>query len=193
VAQQSSSVYVQPLDTSPELAFVPPGQNVDVLGRADEALFGRWFYVCTADKVCGFVYEPRFVHQLDWSTLPVMEKDETTMLTVTALPPSSPSSWLQVAPGPLQIVHVWPASECTGPQGSWVAYFEVKVSGGDGRAYTVYWDLQKVDYEVKAEERDVAVIQWPGYRDLIIGTITVRSGGQEAKMETSVRKPTTCD
>jgi hypothetical protein len=105
-------------------------------------------------------------------------------------PPSS-STRLQIAPGPLQIVHVWPGGTCNA-DGSWTAYFEVKISGGNGANYTLFWDQQQVRYTIKPGEADVAVFQRPGDRDLILGTVWVESGGERVGQEISAKKPDRC-
>jgi hypothetical protein len=95
-----------------------------------------------------------------------------------------------VSPGPLEIVHIWPAGACS--TGGWTAYFEVKIKGGDGRNYKLYWDGELVPYTVKESERDVAVIQRPGIKGLVIGTIMVQSGEQQMQQETSAKAPHGC-
>jgi hypothetical protein len=95
---------------------------------------------------------------------------------------------LIVSPGPLEIVHIWPAGICNEGSG-WTAWFEVKISGGDGQNYRLYWDEELVTYIVKETEQDVAVIQRPGNRETVIGTITVESGGDQKSQGTTVTKP----
>jgi hypothetical protein len=72
--------------------------------------------------------------------------------------------------------------------GTWTAYFEVKLSGGDGCQYALYWDGEAVGFFVKAEERDVLVVRRPGTGTLM-GTLTVESGGERVSRQTSLQEP----
>jgi hypothetical protein len=96
-----------------------------------------------------------------------------------------------ITPGPLKIEYVWPAAVCNN-EGGWTAYFDVKISGGDGDNYVLYWDQQRVPFVAKEAERDVAVIQFPGDRALFIGTVWVESGGQRAGRSISLKAPDHC-
>ena len=96
-----------------------------------------------------------------------------------------------VAPGTLEIKYVWPAGECvSGLQ--WKAYFTVKIAGGDGRNYAIFWEQEKMVYSVKQEEKDVAIIQVPTNVGLLVGTVWVESGGQRGGQAISANRPTNC-
>jgi serine/threonine protein kinase len=185
-ARQSSTVFEGPDDDTAQLGIVRAGDKFSILGRSDEQQYGRWLFVHMDENLEGFVYEPRVEYAIDWTSLPVI----TVILKIpTTAPIIHPDgSQLIVSSGPLQIVHIWPAGVCD-EGGGWTAWFEVKISGGDGRNYKFYWDGEPVTYIVKEAEPDVAVIQRPGNRQTVIGTITVESGGQRESQETDVNKP----
>jgi hypothetical protein len=188
--RQSSTAFAGPDDQTEKRAVLAAGEAFDILGRADES-FGNWLYVRTNENVEGFVYEPRTDHAVELATLEVIE---AAVVIPTALPTATPPGGRLTVPSPgapLKIVHIWPAGICNAG-GGWTAYFEVKIEGGDGRSYSFYWDEELVDYQVKESEQDVAVIQRPGIRGRVIGTITVRSGGQEVSLEASQSKPDGC-
>jgi len=175
-----------PSGQTQELDIVGLGESVEVLGRSDEWQYGRWLYVLTQDKGEGFVYAPRFECTANWNALPVVEIDRATLVLVST-PVASHTVSLAIAPGLLKIEYIWPASVCD-RQGNWTAVFLVKISGGDGKSYTLYWDEEPISYTVKVEERDVLVLERPGPDGRLVGTVWVESGGQRAGMETSVRK-----
>jgi hypothetical protein len=169
-----------------ELAVVSPGEAVDIQGRADEWEFGRWLHVRTAEGTEGFVHEPRFAYRATWTSLPVVEVDRSELEWVST-PVTDRTAVLVVSPGPLRIEHVWSSSVCHAT-GGWTAQFLVKISGGDGDSYALYWDEDPVPYEVKVDEPDVAVIRRPGDIGLLVGTIGVESGGQRASKAADARK-----
>jgi serine/threonine protein kinase len=185
IARLSSSVFRGPTAQTEELAVVDIGAKVEILGRADETKYGRWLYVRTGKDIMGFVYEPRFDYEVDWESLPLHEAQG-----VEVPPPAS--ARLKVTPGPLQIVHVWPGGTCNA-DGGWTAYFEVKISGGNGTSYAIFWDQQEVRYTIKPEERDIAVFERPADRNLILGTVWVESGGERVGQEISAKKPDHCN
>jgi len=152
-----------------------------VLGKADAQRWGRWLYIAQGG-IPGYVYEPWFDYTLDWSTLSIIEVAD--LITVA---PSNASRGLVISAGELKIEHVWPTYDCHA--GGWTAYFEVKITGGDGRNYKLFWDLTPVSYTVKETERDVAVIQFVGNRSLFIGTVWVESGGNRVGQATSLKAP----
>jgi tRNA A-37 threonylcarbamoyl transferase component Bud32/cytoskeletal protein RodZ len=162
-----------------QLTYLKPGEAVIVLGRAPMN-YGEWFYVKTAGDVEGYAYAPYF----DW---PGNFDELDEIQPKTPVPTTPPLTDLRVSAGTLQIVHVWPTSVCT--QGGWTAYFEVKIDGGDGRSYALYWDEEQTEYTVKESEKDVAIVQRPGHEGLLVGTITVRSGGQADSQQVSARPP----
>jgi len=165
--------------------YVPQGEQVEIRGRAPEDSIGTWFYVETAREIEGFAYAPFFEWKGDYEALPTVQP------TLTVTPRPTPSDRLRVEPGPLSIVHVWPSSVCN-LEGGWTARFEVKIEGGDGVNYTLYWDDEQIPYTVKETEPDVAIITRPGIRGLLVGTVRVQSGGAEASAQASDRKPDPC-
>jgi hypothetical protein len=180
MVQRSVSVLSVPVYAAEaQIAFLNPGQSVTVLGRAPER-YGEYFYVRTGDDVEGYAYGPYFAWPGNMEDLEVIEPK-------TAVPTSLPRSALNVSAGTLRIVQVWPASLCI--EGGWNAFFEVKIAGGNGRSYVLYWEDERVSHEVKDAERDVAVIQRPGVGGVLVGTITVRSGDQTASQAVSAQKP----
>lgn len=180
-AVQSASLFTAPSASSAELDVVGEGETVEVLGRSD-ANYGTWIYARTAEGVEGYLWAPRFVYALKWDDLPVIA------VTPTPVPTPTPvcSSGLTVAPGALKIVHVWPSAVC-GDSG-WMAYVEVKIAGGDGCNYFLYWDGEQVEYVVKASEPDVAVIVRPG-GGMLVGTVSVESDGKRVSQDTSMAAP----
>lgn len=187
-AKQPSTIFEGPDDRTKQLGILTVGDTVPILGRSDERQYGRWLYVRMDEDFEGFVYEPRVEYTIDWASLPVIEVDITTPLPVPTPTPVGGS--LIVSPGTLTIVHIWPASVCS--EGGWTAYFEVKIKGGDGRNYKLYWDEVLVPYIVKESERDVAVVQQKGIRGMVIGTIAVESGGERVQREVSAKAPDGC-
>jgi hypothetical protein len=185
IAQMASTIFAGPLVGTEELGIVGQGETVSILGRADQAQYGRWLYVRTIAGVTGFVYEPRFQYDADWDALPVQAPANPIPM------PTVQQARLSIASGPLRIEHIWPSAACQ-TQGAWTAYFEVKISGGDGWNYALYWDEERVSYTVKAHEADVAIIQRPGSTSMIVGTVRVESGGQRVSLQTSIRKPGEC-
>lgn len=159
-----------------------------ILGRADEQKYGRWLYVQTGKDIQGFTYAPRFEYTVDWNLLQVV----TATVVLVTPPTTGPTGGkLTISPGKLTIVHIWPASVCTGKD-RWTAYFEVKISGGDGKSYRIFWDKVQVPYVVKGTEPDVAVIQRPGIPGLLVGTVEVESGGERVSLQTSAQAPAKC-
>ena len=184
-ALRSASIFQGPSSRTPELGVVGAQETVSILGRADEDKYGRWLHVQHTEDVTGFVYAPWFTYTVKWASLPVIEPGNVP--TVTPIDRSS----LVVSPGPLEVVHVWPTGVCDG-DGGWTAYFEIKISGGDGQSYRLYWDEKAVPYTVKPEEKDVAVIHLPGDRLVFVGTVWVESGGQRAGHDSYLKKPESC-
>jgi serine/threonine protein kinase len=183
VARLSSSVFEGPRSETRELAVVFGEEKVEILGRTDELQYGRWLYIQTGKGVVGFVYEPRFEYTIDWDSLPVQEVKGTAPLA---------GGRLVVSAGTLRIEHVWPGGECK-EGGGWTAVFEVKISGGNGWSYKLYWDQEAVSYTVKAAEPDVAIIRRPVASGMIVGTVWVESGGQRVGEPTSARVPHQCN
>jgi hypothetical protein len=180
VAERQASVLPAPVwIPGTQLGYLSSGDPVTVLGRAPEDN-GRWLYVQTADEIEGYVFADYFAWPGEWDELDEIEP------TVTLVLPS-PTPRLRPPPGSLAIEYIWSSTDCT--PGGWVAYFEVKVSGGDGRNYTFYWDEEQVDYTIKPGERDVAIIQRPGIPGRLVGTISVESGGQRTSGQTNARQP----
>jgi hypothetical protein len=186
IADVSASLFKSPSAESEELAIIGSGESVEIKGRADEWDYGRWLYVITKQGDEGFVYEPRFEHQALWDTLQVIEVERTEIKLVST-PAASHSARLVATPGPLQIQYAWPSSVCDS-RGNWTAIFQVKISGGDGKNYRLFWDEEPIDFAVKVEELDVAVLQRPGSIGMLVGTVRVESGGQWASMKTSISK-----
>jgi hypothetical protein len=89
-------------------------------------------------------------------------------------------------------MQIWHRSEWISPSNDWKVYFEVKISGGDGCSYLLYWEGERVSYEVKPSEPDVAVLVFDNRRHdegMLVGTIGVESGGQRAEEPTSASRP----
>ncbi|MBN1937395.1 MAG: protein kinase [Anaerolineae bacterium] len=184
VANLASSIFEAPLDNSRQLGIVEAKESVPILGRANDQLYGKWLYIRNSQAIEGFAYAPRFTYTADWQSLEII----TPTVTVIPTPKSTPTG-LVIAPGTLKIEHVWSAAVCN-PTGGWTAYFEVRISGGDGKNYKLYWNTDPVSFVVKADnERDVAVIQFPGDRSFFVGTVWVESGGQRVGQDTSLGKP----
>jgi hypothetical protein len=167
-----------------ELVDLQQGDQATVLGRSPDS-FGEWFYVETEEGIKGYAFAPYFDSTDDIQALPTLQPT----VTVTVLPTRDLA--LEIAPGTLRIVHVWPSSVCN-REGGWTARFEVKIEGGDGRNYTLYWDDELISYTAKESERDVAIITRPGIEGLLVGTVRVISGGQEASAAASDREPDPC-
>lgn len=74
-----------------------------------------------------------------------------------------------------------------------MARFEVKISGGDGQNYALFWEGKQVDYVVKPDEANAAIIQW-GWIDVsnIVGTVSVVSGEQQVSEAVYAGKPAQC-
>lgn len=187
-AKEASTIFEGPADRTRQLDIVRKGDTFLILGRSNERAYGRWLYVRTDRNIEGFVHEPRIEYTADWASLPIIEANITTPIPTST--PTPVGGRLIVSPGPLEIVHIWPAGECS--TGGWKAFFEVKIKGGDGRNYNLYWDGELVPYTVKETERDVAIIQRPGIRGLVVGTIMVQSGEQQVQQETSAKAPDGC-
>ena len=187
-ARVASTVFEGPDDRTRQLDIVREGDTFSILGRSDERNYGRWLYVRTDRNIEGFVHEPRTEYATDWASLPIIEPKITTPLPTST--PTPVGGRPIISPGRLEIVHIWPAGECS--TGGWTAFFEVKIRGGDGQNYKLYWDGELVSYTVKETERDVAIIQRPGTRGLVIGTIMVQSGEQQVQLEASAKAPDGC-
>ena len=187
-AGEASSVYEGPSSRTKELDIVVAGATVPILGRADEQKYGRWLYVQTSKDIKGFVYASRFDYDVDWESLPIIPSPVTIPSAPTSTATTPTSTGLVVTPGPLKIEHIWPAGVCEA-RGGWTAYFEVKISGGDGKNYKLYWEEEQVSYTVKDTERDVAVLRFSPNRTFFIGTVSVESGGERVSQATSVSEP----
>jgi serine/threonine protein kinase len=185
-ALRSASIFQGPNSSTPELGVVGTQETVSILGRADEVKYGRWLYVQHTGEIAGFVYAPWFTYTVEWASLPVIEPENVPVMT-----PIDRSS-LVVSSGPLKVAYVWPTGVCDG-DGGWTAYFEIKISGGDGQSYRLYWDEKAVPFTVKPEEKDVAVIQLTGDRPVFVGTVWVESGGQRAGHDSYLKKPEACN
>ena len=185
VADVASGLFRGPHSGTETLDIIAEGESVSILGRVDETQYGRWLHICNREGTEGFIYEPRFTCTVNWESLPLIEVPE---IVIVATPRTSS---LVVTPGTLDIVYIWPAVECNAG-GGWTAYFTVKIAGGDGKNYVLYWDDQRVPFTVKEEERDVAVIQRPGIHGTLVGTVWVESGGQRVGKATSISKPSKC-
>jgi hypothetical protein len=95
---------------------------------------------------------------------------------------------LVIPSGDLEIVHILPTA--VRDETGWTALFEVKIAGGDGCSYTVYWDQEPVEFAVKDTEPDVAVIQVVGSEEgTIEGTVRVESGDQWSAQRASLQAP----
>ena len=149
------------------------------------AYLGGWFYMEPQDGVKGYAYAPYFSWGGELTTLPIIQPTGST----TPKPPSG--SGLRITPGPLDIDHIWPASVCH-RGGGWTARFEVKIKGGDGRNYRLFWNEEHVPYTVKESERDVAIVTRTGAEGLMVGRISVESGGDRVSGPASDRKPDPC-
>jgi hypothetical protein len=134
----------------------------------------------------GFVYEPRFEHTAPWDELQVIDVDRSEIVVVST-PAVGRNARLTVTPGLLQIKYIWPSSVCD-TRGNWVAIFQIKLLGGDGKRYRVYWNDIPVDFKVKVEEPDVVVIERPGDIGRLVGTVRVESGEQSVSKVTDVVK-----
>ena len=186
VANESASLFKSPSAESEELGIVGLGESVEIVGRADEWQHGRWLYIVTGKGTKGFVAEPRFTYTSTWTAFTIINVDRSEVNLVST-PVTRLNARLVVTPGPLQIHYIWPSSICDA-QGNWTALFMIKLSGGDGRNYKLYWNDEPVDLTVKVEEPDVAVFERPGDIGLLVGTVRVESGGQRASLQTSVSK-----
>ena len=186
VAKRSASLFKGPSAQTEELDVVGLGESVAIKGRSDEWEYGRWLYVVTAKGSEGFVAEPRFEYTSTWRTFSIIYVDRSELVAVST-PATSPTARLSVTPGPLQIEYIWPSSACD-DRGNWTAIFQVKISGGDGQSYKLYWDEEPVTYKVKVEELDVVLIERPGDIGRLVGTVRVESGGQRASMKADAIK-----
>jgi hypothetical protein len=189
VANQASTIFEGPHSGTRQIGIVDAGASVSMLGRADEAKYGRWLYIESTDPtdqadVTGFVFAPRFTFETDWEAIPIKAVDDI----VTVVPPTPASGQLVIAPGPLEIKYIWPASEC-GSGSQWTAYFTIKIAGGDGRNYKISWEEEQVSYRVKPEEQDVAVIQISTNVGLLVGSVQIESGDQRTEQASSARRP----
>lgn len=173
-ASQDVSILVAPVYPSTQVDFILQGGQAEIIGRAPES-FGEWFYVKADNGIEGYAYAPYF----DWDG--EVEILPTVRPTVTVIPPTSAV--------PVQIERVWWTSRCV--SGGWEGVFDVKVRGGTGQ-YTFYWDDILVEAEPKPSESGAYIVVRPGVEGMIVGTIRVLSGGQEDSMQTSAKRPTSC-
>ena len=131
-----------------ELGYIGLGEQATVLGRSPDS-FGEWFYVKTGEDIEGYAYAPYFDWGGEIQALPIVQP------TVTVILPPVINGKLEISPGPLSIVHIWPASICN-REGGWTARFEIKIKGGDGRNYKPKLDSWPAMIEHYVNERDRA-------------------------------------
>jgi serine/threonine protein kinase len=180
VAKEPALLFERPVVGAREICVVEEGTSVQVTGRVEDLENGRWLRVQMDENVDGFVREPRFEYTLDWSSLPKVE--------IGDLSPPPSGGGLAIPPGNLEIVRISPSAVCG--ENGWTALFEVKIAGGDGRSYTIYWDQEPVEFTVRDVEPDVAVIELLGTEEGVIeGTVRVESGGQWSALHTSLQAP----
>lgn len=173
IANQDVSILAAPLYPSKQLDFVVQGGQARIIGRAPDS-FGEWFYV-EASGIEGYAYAPYFDWEGNVQMLPTVQP------VGTVIPPTSSAS--------VQIDQVWWTSRCT--SSGWEAIFDVKVSGGTG-SYIFYFDDILVEAEPNESEQGVYLLTVPGPEGMLVGTVRVLSGGQEASMQTSAQRPASC-
>jgi tetratricopeptide (TPR) repeat protein len=176
VAKEPSVLYEYPVTGAREICIVEEGASVEVTGRIEDPENGRWLHVQMDGNVEGFVREPGFEYALDWSSLPTVDREDLTR-----------NGDLVVPLGDLEIVRISPTA--VRGENEWTVFFEVKIAGGDGCNYTVYWDQEPVEFTVKPMEPDVAVIRRSSAQDMIEGTVWVESGNQRVAQQTSLQAP----
>ncbi|MBN1581521.1 MAG: protein kinase [Anaerolineae bacterium] len=180
-AERAASIFEGPSVQTAELGIVYVGNTVSILGRADAQKWGRWLYI-VQDDIVGFVDETRFSYTIDWDSLRIIDvKDSIAIVLPNA------SEALAIPAGVLRIEYVQAASECL--TGGWMAYFEVRISGGDGQNYSLFWDQTLIPFSVQEAEKDVAMIQFVGGSTPFAGTVWVESGGQRVGLSAYLDVP----
>ncbi len=84
VANLASTIFIEPRGDATQVGVVGQNESVPILGRANEARYGRWLYVRNGAGVTGFVFAPRFTFAVNWDALPVIEPGQ-------AVPTSTPT------------------------------------------------------------------------------------------------------